>query len=73
MLHNSEGNGCCVGNGCCDRPPVIYTAAHTEEWTARLPGCPQFLPCSTEKPRWGHQSCLGLGLGGFMRERGEVR
>lgn len=59
MLHNSEGNSSSVGNGCCDRSLVIYTAALTEEWTARLPRRPQVLPRSTQQKTQMGALCLG--------------
>lgn len=72
MLHNSEGNGVCVGNGCCDRSLVIYTAALMEERTAGLPGRPQVLPCSTQQHTLlGASDLLWLGWGMRKRWRGE--
>lgn len=52
-----------MGNGCCDRSLVIYTAALTEEWTAGLPRRPQVLPCSTQQQSqiWGVGSALVAG------------
>lgn len=69
MLHNSEGNCCCVGNGCCDRSLVIYTAALEEEWTGRLPRSPRVLPCSTQRHTQMGASDL-LWLGRHAVERG---
>ena len=73
MLHNSEGNSCCVGNVCCDGPLVIYTAALTEKWTAEHPRHPQVLPHSTQRqtqmgawicPAWGGGDEKEVGRGG---------
>lgn len=62
MLHNSEGNCCGAGSGCCDRPLVIYAAALTKAWTARLPRSPQVLPGSTQQQtQMGPSDLLWLG------------
>lgn len=61
VLHSSEGNGCPVGNGCCEGPLVIYTAALTQEWAAQAPSGPA-TPHPMANPDGG-MDLLRLGWG----------
>lgn len=68
MLHNSEGDCCCVGNGCCDRSLVIYTAAlrGMDRQAAQEPSGPaMFLSTArTDRGVWSTlvgETCRGEG------------